>query len=1085
MTDIIVLHSFSCAKSRYEAVMYTDPRRGGATPIPPAEHSNPPTPQAFSSATFDDMMRAPQSSSSVVRNPAAKAATKSTGSAAQGGGSLGRKLLSFPWSRTEKKQTAAAQQQRQQQQRLVSNERSGAPKPGPSILKTTGSLPMGFPVPPAETEASDAEETSPVARQNPAVAAVASPDAPQYVQTHPTSNASLSTVNTASSFASTSLFASPSDGSWQSEATTVSLSSSPDSVSKSRDQRRVPKNVTAGSSSSGARPFSVLSDIVERENEDSRASMYDVFSLYSRGGDVPVRRVSTPVPAAVAAMLASEPATPPRQKRWSTSSLQNATPPAGHRAANAEHDGEDADDEVSPPRIERRNSFDSPSRKSTEAAAKLSRGAMRIPSMRFDGISMDAMFAEVEARMNRELAAKQLDKSGSPAKGKTASSPDATAAATAKKARRKSRVQSLQEPLAFEITTPVFGLGASTKGSTTSIRKATMPREATITEEDEEEAPELGLALRRVPMRTSSRPEPVDIRAANTAVRDSPRSAPLQATAPFFPPDEESAAPSPTSPTPLKVNVPTLLLPADIGGEERDDSASIGSGSPQLQGAIPELLVCPPSPPERPRRRAPPPPPLQLRPAKQSSPQSVPFPTHRPVSPAASLASTMSRPISPMSLDGTGAAAIRTDKKMVRLSTRAQTRRVDRPRTFSSPAPARTPSPVTPSTPTFEITPPPPETEPSPEQIEAIVASSQPSTPVQHTAPVFGPVTPPPVSPTLSSTPTFTTAAPYHPPTVLRTDYHPALSNLTVSYPTSDESSSECEESFQDMLIRLNRPHTPPRKTGVAAGKGAAGSRPASADSSPRSLTKTAMDLHNTSHSRLSMLARELGESMLQQKENVAPARRRETPSTSGTDTRRYSKLFAAGEVNLDQFDGAPVLVSQAEPLSPTVKHHSLAIHSEHGHAGETSWNSVPGLPDTELDVPAAVDEENESEHEVEYALDRTIASLISDESKASSSASTTSSRTASHSRTDSDSSVDSLDAAALIVEAKFVAPRKSIGGASTGTVNAAPSGHRSNPSESSIGSSASDSTDTDEGVVCLGERISCSYNVGVIGVAM
>ena len=1114
-------------------------RRGSASsPVPRAPRSPhlPAQTHPFSASDFDEFMGLPTSNSHERVFPAVSAVepTSATGT------SIGRKLRSFPWSRSsaDKKQQQQKRATVSARERIVSSAGPDAPRPGPSILKTSSSsslptkngpggdspsLPMGFPAPPP-------------------------------------SNASSASISTGTSFASTSMFASFSsstatdDAGWHSEATSVSLNSSPemgaggfsnDSLIKLRNSRRAasassnaaaaaPRSNTGG----GVRPFSVLSDIVERDNEDGRASMYDVLSMYSGNGpDVPVRRVSTPIPPAVALMLASEPVTPPRQKRWSTSSIdESSSSPSGRdRLLGAE-----ADDETSPRR--RRNSFDSPgTRTKTEgagaaAAASTQRrpaSSIRIPSMRFDGISMEAMFAEVEARMNRQLAAKQLAGGAAPQSRAAAATESTTAAAylpdaVKKQARRKSRVMSLQEPLSFEISTPVFA--PATHATTTSRREETIVEEDEDAEEEADRSsspPVVAPSLhQQLPHRTSSRPEPLNVNAANSIIssRWSPRSAPLQSTGPFF---ASSPSPAvvvtptscepPTSPTPAKGAFSAFLPSVVEPGPESTEppAAAAGQASPRLQGSIPELLVCPPSPPERPKRRAPPPPPLRLGPNPSSSSSSSssivakqrehrPFPKmQQPPSPA-SWTSPVTRPTTMVNGE-TKVTLVQTEKKFVRLSTRAQParRRTDRGRTFSVPVQPigamqqqqQQQSPRTPSTPTFEITPPPPDSPVEGAEQPMLAAEtvplpvSEPSTPVRRFmdegAADLSPARS--VSPTPSSTPTVT-AAPYHPPNVLRTDYHPALSNLTVAYPNSDDSSSECEESFQDMLIRLNRPHTPPRNK--SAVKEFA---PAVATSPTSSLTKSAMRAHDTSHSRLSMLARELGEAMAA-KENMPPAVRRHESLArpSRTDTRRYSKLFAAGEVDLDRFgfelEGAPVLVSQAEPQSPTLMHHLRPIDSEHGHGDDDeSWTAAQGSQEESEGAPPAAaaakseaaEEDQPLELDLESELDRTIASLISDESTATSSAGDAMSRSDSqhsHQRTDSDSSLASFeDAGAVIVEAKVVVPRSPVIGSG--------SGHRSHPSDSSIGSSTS--TDAEEGVVCLGERISCSYNVGVIGVAM
>ncbi|GAA5878035.1 hypothetical protein JCM3774_005987 [Rhodotorula dairenensis] len=1153
--------------------------------------------QPFSASAFDDFMGLPTSNSnervtatapSPINAPQRRTSTSAT-TATAASSSLGRKLRSFPWSRSASSSSSAGgggDKKKQQRgptarERIVSSAGPDAPRPGPSILKPTppssstlgspssSSLPMGFPAPPPSSSSS-------------------------------LSSSSAASLSTGTSFASTALFSTSNDDTgWHSEATTVSLNSSPeigaggtfkslsnDSLIQLRDSRRAAKEKDAVAAlpqhvHRAARPFSTLSDIVERDSEDGRASMYDVLSLYSvtRGGgtagngtvDVPVRRVSTPIPPAVALMLAAEPpATPPpaRQKRWSTSSIEESPSQAKD---------EQADDEVSPPPPQpprrRRNSFDSPRSSPQKRPSSTSSSSVRIPSMRFDGISMEAMFAEVEARVNRQLAAKQLVSSSSSSSSSsggggvlTENDPDAMINKQTKQARRKSRVVSLQEPLSFEISQPVFDDFRHTAGASSTMTATVTRREVTIIEEEEEEEeegnePPSGSATAYRTVSNPSRPEPVDVGAANSAPfsRWAPRSAPLQPSGPFFAAASSSSSSSPraVSPPVRESSPSTIKTPAVVPeGATAVAAPSLDQKGPRTS-IIPELTVCPPSPPERPKRRAPPPP-LRLgsRPTASAASSPRPFPTMvrpqqqqqlpSPASPSPSLIHPAAFVSSPTMVNGETKVTLvdphREKKNFVRMSTRAQTtRRTDRPKTFSVPPPGVAVSPTrqivpyspsssgtgtgprTPLTPTFEITPPPPEEEEAdspPVEITAAATAaemvalpiSEPSTPVRRFMVEGGS----PVSPTLSSTSTVTgtTATPYHPPNVLRTDYHPALSNLTVAYPHSDESSSsECEESIQDMLIRLSRPHTPPPpRTTTTTTKKDKTVEPNSAASF--SLTKSAIELHNTSHSRLSMLARELGETMLG-KENVAPSlavgenqpqqqqqqqkSKRRGPST---DSRRYSKLFAAGEVDLDQFqaDGAqPVLVSPAavEPQSPTLMHLLKPIASEHGHADEeetwTARDSHEGTEEEEEDEAADASEVDAAgpahvavgsadlEHydlDLESELDRTLALLISDESAASSTTTTSSTGRSSHShgRTDSDSSLASFDhVGAVIVEAKVVVPRSPV------------VGHQSQLSDSSIGSSDSTDagTDVEEGVVCLGERISCSYNVGVIGVAM
>ncbi|KAK4336175.1 hypothetical protein RTBOTA2_004936, partial [Rhodotorula toruloides] len=919
-------------------------------------------------------------------------------------GGLGKKLLSFPWSRSEKKQAVAQQQAIAHQPPRASTPQPRSPRP--DTFPTTNSLPLGFPAPPSSSSLASLQ-------QHPSTSAQAS----RHVPGHPTSNSSLSTVNTASSFASTSLFTSADDAGWQSDATTMSLGSTPESVRAWRMK---------GLASDA---FPTLPDIVERDNEDLRSSICE--GMLSSGRETPVRRNSTPIPAAVAAMLAPE--TPPRPKRHSFSSA-TASPTSPKRARESTEDagrqespesakGDEADDEVSPPRQRRSShpfsSHDSP----TRPGGRLAR-SMRIPSIRFEGISMDAVFAEVEAKISKELAA-----------GTSTLQPEGNMA------KRRSRMMSLCDPVMEEAVrerevqvevpeeTPVAAEPETPASTSMSSLASTASTSSTNTEGLPLDIPR----LRPWPRRTSSRPAPLDVDAANALVSWSPMSAPLLPAAPMYSPtashwDQPAERPvsslaSPFSPSDSQDSLPprACASPMPMDSLEPQPSPALSTTSTFRPCDIPELFVCPPSPPqngnvEQPRPR----PSESTRAATLPVAQSAPVPRQRANSYCEP--SRQTRPVTMIA--GPTKVTVLPPKRMVRMSTRAPSKRAERPRTFVS-VPSRPKSFSPPPTPTFEITPP---------------APAPPPTAFAPRPPSYADVsTTPPVSPTCPVPPSLVTV-PYHPPTTLRTDFHPALSTLAVEQ-TADEDSSDCEESLHDMLMRLNRPLTPPPP-----------SMTVSAPASP-SLTSTALEMHNTSQKRMSMLAREMGDVALD-KENL-PLRRQS--SVSRHDSRRYSKLYEPEDV-------IPLALDSPKPLSPAVVHPSLPVDSDHGHGGMRSWSSEEGY---EQDVPTSPDEDDE-DVDIEGEIDRTLASLVgADEDDGShstySTGSTASDRLSRHAHTESQSSIDS----AIVVEAQI----KQI--------------PRSDSQKSNLTDSSFDSTELEEGVVCLGERISCNYNVGVIGMAI
>ncbi|GAA5865103.1 hypothetical protein JCM8547_007713 [Rhodosporidiobolus lusitaniae] len=1169
--------------------------------------TGPPSP-VFNSAAFDRYMMGALAGPEENANDASLP-VRGGGGGKEGGGGLGKKLLSFPWTRSDKKHAA------QQQQQIVASAPSSAAavpssptptvsslNPSPPHLQTTSSLPLGFPSPPPHGA---------VPSQHPSIAAFH--PHPQHQHQHEPSHSSLSTFRTTSSFASTALFASSNDG-WESEATSLSLTSSPESGRDSSSEGCPPRMWRV----KGLRTAPFLSDIAE--SDDQRLSQcYDGLGLTAtaasptssphplgRRASTPVRRNSTPVPRMVAMMLA-DPETPPRPKRYSTSSLQETSPSFDAAACETARkkeisgDDEDADDEVSPQRVV------VPKRHST--MPPLGGGGLasaRIPSIRFEGLSMDAVFAEVEKKLSAVEAEEQVEVAGAREK---------TAVGEGKKQRRRSRVLSLYKPQALSYgseedekprslveepaqSTSSSSLASSTLSRTSSSTDLSLTGSTTSTS-----SPFDAPRPRPYPRRTSSRPSPLNVAAANAVgAWTSPASAPLQQGAPlwsppaagssgFFSPTEAGPQPmyglispplagafSPPSPSALTAiassscATPTVgassLSPSTLG--EPFNPTPTASPSPALSSAstfkpydIPELLVCPPSPTQDE---------LDLARAKETERRTRIQQIQR---------QTQQRrrsSIPPQTMvSGPTRVTVVPEKKMVRMSTRApaSSRRTYvspsllQASTFASPS-SRSASPVVP---TYSPLPSP--------------SSSRPASPA---VPVRRDSTPP-VSPTIIVSPSFS-AEPYVPSSVARTDFHPALSSLSstvtsrLSRPSSPSSytapsdaglglavspamgeddyssscSSDCEESLHNMLMRLNRPHTPP-KTPLSSSSSS--SEAAAADeqdlvstSSSLSLTSLALELHNTSHSRLSMLAREMGAVVASSSSSSPAGKENRAPSPSGHSSllpsssdaltskrdRRLSKLYSSSpESTVSRFDDAPVLMSNgtARPLSPLVRHQSLAVHSQHGESGEGrnfSSSSDEGEGEDEggeVEMPSPVEQEKQlfphREHEeeeeeeeagleedvdIESEIDKTLASICGTgparargKSHGSSFSISSAEEEVSedeqaqekeeprrrepfapkqafqhthshqHQHTSSFDSFDSFDSSSSL---SFDSPSPYVG--------ERPKLPRSESTSSTFTDSSFDSTDEgamDEVVVCLGERISCTYDVGVIGVAM
>ena len=1025
-------------------------------PVPSPTSASPSSP--FSALAFDEHMGLPA--------PASHAAA--TRAKDGGGTGLGKKLLSFPWTRSDKKhaahhqlslvETAAAQQP------VASG--SGA-APLITALPTTASLPLGMSGSTSSPAAAGPADALHRARQHPSFV-VSNPHVPGHQQ----SNASLSTIRTTSSSASTALFYSSEDGGWHSEAT--SLTSSPDS---GRDDKCTPPHLrmwrVRGLAAEGS---TTLPDIAERDNEDVRLSIYDGL-VPPTGRDTPVRRNSTPIPSAVAVMLAAEPSTPPRPKRYSTSSV-TLSPASQDKAASARREaaGSEADDEVSPPRarrtVRRAISQDLLLESPHKGGRRFSPMSHRIPSISFEGISMDAFFAEVEANVNVGLGP-----------GGKRSSPPAASPALTKQARRRTRVLSAYMAPASPPVQQAPAAAELLVEDDEEVESPVVPAAPLVEDALQEPStpPSPGLALdvprpRPHPRRSSSRPAPLDVAAANALPTWAPMSAPLQPTISLWSPPADGTA----SPSPIRtMALPPVSPPLAGGFSFSPRAASSGERSPGLAAPfnptpspalsttstfkpldIPELLVCPPSPPlageepvQAPIR------PRQRRQSLQALPQrttsvvatSQPVQSQSPPAQAQRTPSTRRAPPRPLTIiNGPTKVTVLPEKKTVRLSSRVQ---ASKRKTQGAPArPMSSPPPP----PLVEVTPPPPPSLPlfNEHDHQDDYARSSPA------------------SPTLPFIPEDT----YRPSDVLRTDFHPALSGLTV--PASpqrpqhahDSDSSDCEESLHNLLLRLNRPHTPPAPASLSA----------TSSEASLSLTELALELHNTSQARLSMLAREMGGSSRagssSSKENVALGPDRSASACSRRSERRYSRLYDGVDI---AFVAAPTPRTCAAPeaVSPTFMHQARVAQSEHGRAGPSSWESEADVPTSPIDDD---DDDDDERATLESELDRTLATLVGEQAESAfsptSSSSTHSSsassgaprRRAGHAQTDSASSLDYLG------EAR--AP------ASASVGERVP---RSGSHDSQLTASSFDSNDSEEGVVCLGERVSCMYNVGVIGVAM
>ncbi|GAA5860848.1 hypothetical protein JCM1840_001985 [Sporobolomyces johnsonii] len=975
--------------------------------IRPAPNASSPTAHApFNAAAFDRYMMG-----GAETGHAGGDASGTRKEGQSGGGGLGKKLLSFPWTRSDKKHAT------QQLPHLPPSPTISSPIT--STLQTTASLPLGFPCPPPAAAVGPLPpSTSNKPQQHPSAAAIGAQS-----RDHP-SNSSLSTFRTTSSFASTALFASSTDG-WESEPTSASLTSSPESGRDSCGEAMPHRMWRVKGMAEQQQPWRHDPLDVVREEDETRSARQSFDG----------RRNSTPVPRMVAAMLA-DPETPPRPKRFSTSSKPSPTSPpfdpvyekAAARIRRAEEEGNaaltsspessgDADDEVSPPRGKGRMVMRRDRSQDDLLMGSSLSSRTRIPSIRFEGLSMDAVFAEVEKKINGEAKIAE----------------ESSTTELDKKAKRRSRVLSMYKPLTYgedftkEDGEPLPPSPSPSTSTTTmdSLRSQSVTPTSAI-------GPLDVARPRPYPRRTSSRPTPLNVAAANSMLIAGPASAPVFGTSSSSssissPTSCGAVSPIPNRAPPMQIASPPLAgsfsptlgggplsptlgsaplsptLPSSPGlAEPFNPSPALSTTSTFRPFDIPEVCVFPPSPEQREREASM----VVVRAA----------PNRR-----------RSEPSQPM-ISGPTKVTMVQERKVVRVSTRAPSKRSERQRMYTPPS---APVSSVPHLPQLELRP-----------------SSSVETP---------PASPTLDSPTIPSLASFN-AIPYAVPSVARTDFHPALSNLSVEQPVEDDS-SDCEESLHNMLMRLNRPHTPPTSSS------------AEASATPSlSLTELALELHTASQSRLSMLAREMSPggssspSSTSSKENVSPL--------SVRRLHRKSRVYESDD-SATRFGDAPLTITVPKPLLPSVTHQPL-LESLRGEPRSGS--------EDEENYDQAQSKRNRSPVDLEKEIDDTLASIVGSTSTFSSPSSAASTPTHAHAHAHGHSdSMTSFESSSSLSFQDEASP--------TGASPPRPKLPRSESLTSNFTDSSYDSTETEteteEGIVCLGERIACTYDVGVIGMAI
>ncbi|KAL8283636.1 hypothetical protein RQP46_005431 [Phenoliferia psychrophenolica] len=520
-----------------------------------------------------------------------EAAPSSTGATAGAGPGGFAKLLSFPWHRGGDKASKPTSPTIQHTPAFASPADIYAPLPSPPLT----SVSRPFPGPPAGPRTRPFVPTPPSQRiVQHASAAVLPPKL--------SGATSVSTMSTSSSFASTALFTDD----WESEdggsTQDSSIASSPEGSQprrmwKVRDDS--PQSVVPTPSS----PLRSISSVVEEAPETPHR-----------------KRNSAVASAAIISRMLADPATPPRLvHRLSASSKPSPTsPPFDPLFEQAVAEGRtrtfppsprspeesgDADDEVSPPRARRgmrRASLGSRQELMGQSLNELvysdglhgMHSRPRIPSIRFEGISMDAVFAEVEKKMGDE-------------KEKKAS-------------RRRTRVLSTYRPFGSDAS---LGSTATSPGLSTSQNSLSTLSSSTESWTDsqlslesqlaEQEAPHptidrsqsttptprsyptLVSHARPLPRRSSSRPAPLNVAAANAIATSAPRSSPVLSPRT---PTPRSPALSPRSPlSPATAN----FSPGSLGDAFSPYPSPALSSTSTFRGPpspIPELWVRPPTP---------------------------------------------------------------------------------------------------------------------------------------------------------------------------------------------------------------------------------------------------------------------------------------------------------------------------------------------------------------------------------------------------------------------------------------------------------------------------------------------------------
>lgn len=444
------------------------------------------------------------------------------GSGKSKGGNGGFSKLFGSWGKGEKKSGGAnasmpsgSRQVTQSMPSVVLTATLPAPPPV-FVPVASRSLPAGFPSPPPRIR------VPPPAFPLPAPPTLSTPQpfakphaATAFINPRPfPTSQSMSTMSTMSSSSFASTCASTDDWESSSEATTHRASSPEGSP-------RYPQEVDGA--------------------EVPQQRMWRVKGLASH--EVPARstsrsnRNSTPIPS----HLLDQPSTPPRLKCNSlTSHASPGSPPfdpVQEKASRALRElngipsspdqSGDADDEVSPPRAKVHRGKKDYLTPSELAYTSGPSSRMRIPSIRFEGISMDAVFAEVEKKMRDEEAE---------AGGRVADAIEpvkvGVVGAAGGMTKRRTRVFSMYRPMStFDeepapTVIPASTSSSSSIGSTSSKSSGHVNKPLRLVESLKSSTSPVIAPLRldnarsrpAPPRRNSSRPSPLNVAAANAVI---------------------------------------------------------------------------------------------------------------------------------------------------------------------------------------------------------------------------------------------------------------------------------------------------------------------------------------------------------------------------------------------------------------------------------------------------------------------------------------------------------------------------------------------------------------------------------------